>query len=166
MILQALFMNGADTVMNENFQQNSISHVVWPWLYKKNNKKAKRQSLSIALPVLVVAWLIASIFYYLNHQVMSAVIVAISSVVFLSSQFSPSIFAGIELLFRKFSRIIGISIGWLTLPLFFYLFCTSMRFIQLIRRNDSMNREIDPDAETYWQEVDKKNGVEQYLRQF
>ncbi len=155
-----------ETIMNEDYQQNRISQVVWPWLYQKDKEKAQRQSLSIALPILVVAWLIASLFYYLNHPVMSVVIVVISSAVFFLSQFFPSIFAGIELLFQKFSFVIGKSISWLTLPPFFYLFCTSMRSIQLIRKRDLMSREIDRSAESYWQKVDKKNGVERYLRQF
>jgi len=151
--------------MNEKFQQNAISQVVWPWLGKKNTKN-RRQSLLIALPVLVVAWLIAFIFYYLNHQIMSVIVAAVSLVVFFSSQFFPAIFAVIESFFKKISFIVGKLIGWITLTPFFYLFCTLMRCIQFIRKNDLMNRKIDLDAGTYWQEVDKENGVEQYLRQF
>lgn len=152
--------------MKNDFKQNKVSQAVWPWLTQSATKQVQRQALPKALLTLAIAWTIAGFFLYLNYLPMSLLIIVLSSFIFFTSQFVPSIFSKIESVFQKLAFYIGQLITYITLVPFFYVCFTTARLIQFVRKIDPMTRKYNPDAISYWEDNKTKSGKDNYRRQF
>jgi len=152
--------------MKNDFKQNKVSQTVWPWLTPSPTVQVKRQALPKALLTLAIAWTIAGFFFYLTYLPMSLLIICLSSFIFFTSQFVPSIFAKIESVFQKLAFFIGQFITYISLIPFFYLCFTTVRLIQIIRKIDPMTRKYNPDAISYWEDNKTISEKDSYRRQF
>ena len=152
--------------MITKFAQNKVSETIWPWQQAAKAPESTRPTLAFSVMTLLIAWVIGFTLYYFNHVTIAMVAFSISTFVFIASRFFPKVYAAIELIFQKFSVLVGKSITWILLVPFFYVCFSIGRIAQILKKKDPMHRTLDPDATSYWQTCEERSSVEEYKRQF
>ena len=61
---------------------------------------------------------------------------------------------------------IGVIVSMVILTAIFYLLLTPLAVIFRLAGRDSLNRKLEPDAKTYWHEINKRPGAGKYFQQF
>lgn len=152
--------------MSNHYKQGTVSKAVWPWQQTVNHRKVHRPSLTYSLVTLSIGLTAAGLFFYFGHTKMAYFVATIGVSIFLCSRFAPGIYRVIEKAFQRLSFYIGQTLTWILLVPSFYICFSFGRLFQKITGQDPMNRQLDRDAESYWQEKEMPKDQEQYRRQF
>lgn len=150
------------------YKQNQISQTVWPWMEEGQSRENgdTRPSVVASLLSLLIAWTVATIFYYLGHLKITIAILVISGMVCLCSLFVPSAYRVIILIFEFIKKWVGLILNWTLLTPFFYICFPVGRLIQKIKGKDPLNRKCPTSKESYWVSRSPVSDIEQYKRQF
>ncbi len=152
--------------MNASYKQNRVSQTVWPWQKKETIHTTSRPPLVYSLLSLIIAFVIAGLFYYFKHLYMAVFIVCTAAFIFCSAQFFPKIYKVIENLFQKLSKGAKIFITYLLLVPFYYVCFGIGSGLQKILGKDPMQRGFLKQETSYWKIRDEQNEIKQYKRQF
>jgi hypothetical protein len=129
-------------------------------------KRRFARSLMIGFPVLAVIFLLLG--WWRTGMVSTKFLpVAGAGVAFgVVFWFLPQIARPFYLAWYFLACCIGIVLSNLLFTLFFYLVFTPTGFLLRMFRKDTMNRPLDRQSKTYWNEVEKIVDPERYFRQF
>lgn len=61
---------------------------------------------------------------------------------------------------------VGLVVGEVVLAATYFLIITPVAIVFRLLRRDALNRSLDPDSETYWQEPKRPQGPLSYFRQY
>ena len=139
---------------------------MWPWVRPENAAPAAKKKPALTnSAALFVGLGVSGLFYWFDYPVMAAIVAAISLGILLCSLFVPKAHAAIERFLARLSHYAGLLITWLLLVPLFYIWFTLGRFFLWIRRKDPLERELDYETASYWQDKGAGEGLERYRRQ-
>jgi hypothetical protein len=143
---------------------NPFSDVDWNPDTPAKRKFAK--SLMIGFPVLAVVFLLLGL---LRTGMISTKFFPVAGVGFALGVvlwFIPQIARPFYLAWYFIACCIGIVLSNVLFALFFYVVFTPTGWLLRMFRRDTMNRPLDRQSKTYWQEVENVVDPESYFRQF
>lgn len=152
--------------MTERFEQGPVSRTIWSWQEKAASTAPDRPALTSSLITMSIGLAAAAIGYLLGHLTLAVIIVSVTLVIFGCSRFFPGAYRYLERFFQLLARGVGLTITWVILVPFFYLGFTLGRAAQKITGRDPMTRKLEPETQSYWQEKQPVDDIEQYRRQF
>ncbi len=149
-----------------DYSQNRVSETVWPWKDGAGAHGTVPPSLLFSLATLLIAWGIGTVFYFTGHLTIAILAYGISTCVFIASRFFPKLYVLIESVFQKLSAFVGKFLTLLFLIPFFYVCFSIGRLAQILKKKDPMQRTLQPEAASYWQQCKETSSMEEYKRQF
>ena len=152
--------------MSTPFTQSRVSKAVWPWMKQNRGTVIKKPSVLFSLIPLLVGSTMAAWVYYHSHTVLAYCILSVSLFVFVSSQFFPSIYNGIQKVFHGFSYVVGTCVTWVLLVPFFYICMPLIGAISKITGKSPLQRTIEVKRVSYWQNCIDNRSIDDYKRQF
>ena len=104
--------------------------------------------------------LISGVFFALGATHLPWVILAISALIALLALIAPvRIYRHLDRLADRFGHWVGLVLAWLLLTPVFYLFFMPFRLLFRTQTRDTLCRTLDPEATTYWTDVNEGDTV-------
>jgi len=103
----------------------------------------------------------------LRHgEVMGPIVLGLAALVFVSGQWIPAVFAGLERLGGWLAYVVGTTLTWLLLVPVFVICFVPARIIDAVRGRDTLCREFPGGQASYWQDYALPSDAKQYEKQF
>lgn len=153
----------------EDDRNRRVAGVVWPWRQRGGDPAAdmvhRRKRAAIeALVMLTIGCLI--VFVLKKHLILGKIVLGLAGLVFVGGMWVPPVYSGFRKLGAFLAKVIGVSISWILLAPFFYIFFTAGHLIYVISGSDKLERKFDSSKKSYWEPWHSREDVESYERQF
>ena len=151
-----------------DYQQNPVSQATWPWAAPPVAPKVSpaahgRKKVIITTPIaLAIAY---SVHRFLGHTIMAYVITSIALFIAFSAFVLPSVFAAIDRFFLRLGHYIGVTVTWLLLVPFFFIFFVPGHALFALFGKDPMARRRLPGDQSGWHQHPGITRTEHFKRQ-
>ena len=108
----------------------------------------------------VIPSLVATLVFYLGHQVAAGVIFVVGLSIGVGTLASPGFARTFERMASFLSLSFGTILRWLLLAPFYIVLMAPMAFINRLSGNDPLQLELDKTSETYWSTPPKSSGYD------
>jgi hypothetical protein len=143
---------------------------IWKWQRPEDGRDTPDEASGRVRGVVqaTIGAAVGGALYAFVSTAVGTVVLSIAGLIGLAALLSPRIaFRGIEHAFETLGRWLGIGLTWLLLPLLFYTFFVPFRALFRRGRRDSMQRDYDAEATTYWSGRDQgRSGSGSALKQY
>ncbi|GEM_PF-3370296 len=161
----------------DNKTTENVLEVVWPWRNQEELPKGpQRPGPGRLLLQALIPAAVGGIFFafdalgkpvpHVAVPLVPIILWSLSGILLFLGLFIPKAFFWVE--HKVFSLVAGIGwlMSWILLaPLYAVFFCPA-HFFRALRGKDALQRKLDPEADSYWNEREKISADNYYSRQF